>query len=180
MINKRALYIGDSSIWSIKAENYLRCIFLNVDSIQYNYDKDKPPSSINWFGDWIFSFKSDLILPIKTLNSAKEAAINFHPAPPKYRGIGGYNYALQNKDLTYGSTCHYMDEKIDHGEIIDVSFFSISSKESIDSLKDKTAAYCLTQFMSLVTTISNEDDFPHSNYTWSKKLHTRKMLSEVY
>ena len=42
-----------------------------------------------WAGDYIFSFRCPIKIPVEVINSAKFAAINFHPAPPHYRGSGG-------------------------------------------------------------------------------------------
>ena len=58
---------------------------------------------MNWTGDYILSFRSLLILPEKIINNAKIAAINFHPGPPKYRGVGCLNYAVYNNEKYYGN-----------------------------------------------------------------------------
>ena len=47
--------------------------------------------------DYIFVLRSHFILKKKLINQAKYAAINFHPGPPRYRGIGCVNYAIYEK-----------------------------------------------------------------------------------
>ena len=55
--------------------------------------------------------------------------LNFHPAPlPDLKGTGGYNIAILEGLQEYGVSCHYMDETIDTGPIIDVKRFSIDPK----------------------------------------------------
>ena len=68
--------------------------------------------------DWIISFLSPWKIPAELLRCARKGAINFHPAPPKYPGIGGYNYAIWNEDKEYGVTVHEMAEDIDSGKCI--------------------------------------------------------------
>ena len=46
--------------------------------------------------------------------------LNFHPSTPDYRGMGCINFALLTTK-NYGSTAHLIDEKIDHGKIINVT-----------------------------------------------------------
>ena len=47
-------------------------------------------------------------------------AINFHPGPPEYRGVGCVNYAFFDNVKSYGCTAHRINQKIDNGPIIDV------------------------------------------------------------
>ena len=46
--------------------------------------------------DYIISFRSYIILKKKNLSKIKYASLNFHPGPPKYRGIGCANFAIYN------------------------------------------------------------------------------------
>ena len=88
--------------------------------------------------DYIFVLRSHFILKKKLINQAKYAAINFHPGPPRYRGIGCVNYAIYEKSKTYGSTAHIIDEKIDHGKIIDVRLFKVSKTDTVEKVLSKT------------------------------------------
>ena len=45
-------------------------------------------------------------------------AINFHPGPPEFRGIGCANFALLKNSKYYGSTAHVMEAKVDSGPIL--------------------------------------------------------------
>ena len=79
--------------------------------------------------DYIFCFRSFYILKDNILNKVNKAAINFHPGPPEYRGIGCVNYALYENSKFYGCTAHLIDEKVDNGKIIDVKKFNIKKKK---------------------------------------------------
>ena len=52
--------------------------------------------------DFIISYRSSMILKNQDISIANIAAINLHPGPPKYRGIGCLNYALYNNEKKYG------------------------------------------------------------------------------
>jgi methionyl-tRNA formyltransferase len=137
------------------------------------------PAIERWSGDWIISFKSDLILSETVLSRAKKSAINFHPSSTKYRGIGGYHYAIDNADASFGATCHHMNKNIDHGEIIKTVSFDICRNETHDILRQRTAVYCLTLLYEVCTIIADNCDMPRSNESWGEKLYT-KMALQAY
>lgn len=82
------LFIADNSAISKIAYDYVSAFFSSVKGIFWEYGNPHVPALDYWEGEWIFSFKSDLVLPPRIFEKASKAAINFHPAPPKYRGIG--------------------------------------------------------------------------------------------
>ena len=67
-------------------------------------------------------------VPAKLIKNANKIAINFHPGPPEYPGIGCTNYAIYNEDKNYGVTCHIMTDKIDDGLILSVNRFKIEKE----------------------------------------------------
>ena len=60
--------------------------------------------------DFIISYRSSMILKNRDISIANIAAINLHPGPPKYRGIGCLNYALYNNEKKYGFTIHLINK----------------------------------------------------------------------
>ena len=87
-------------ILKLNSKNVFR---INIDQ---NNKKKYIKQLKNWSGDYIFSFRSKYIVPIKILKKTKIAAINFHPGPPNYRGIGCINFSILNNEKFYGLTCH--------------------------------------------------------------------------
>ena len=126
------LYIAESSAWGEIGYKTVSSAFRQVTPVYWSPGMPKPDID-DWHGDWIISFKSDLILPLSVIERAREGAINFHPCPPKYRGLGGYWWALHNGDTSFGVTCHHMDKRIDHGDIIKVEDFPIWQGETVES-----------------------------------------------
>jgi len=78
--------------------------------------------------------------------------INFHPALlPEYKGCAGYNMAILDKLAKWGTSCHYVDEGIDTGSIIDVLEFPIDAEcETAQSLESKTLQAMKSQFICIM------------------------------
>lgn len=113
------------------------------------------------------------------LARAKVAAINFHPGPPEYPGIGCTNFAIYNQESTFGITCHYMAAKVDTGEIIVVRRFPLFKTDSVYSLTQRCYAYVLTLFYEIVSSILEGNPLPKSEETWQRKPYKRKELNEL-
>ena len=128
-------------------QQYIKKRLTDVDVIEGEYGDPYPVIEKNY--DYIISFLCPWILKKKSLKKAK-IAINFHPAPPAYPGIGGYNFAIYNKDNTYGVTCHEMMPMVDSGNIIQVIEFNISLSESVQSLKNKSMEHLTNLFQNIV------------------------------
>jgi methionyl-tRNA formyltransferase len=175
----RILFIADNSVFSKIAYDYVLAFFSSVKSIFWEYGNSFVPFPDDWEGEWIISFKSDLVLPPRILKKATKAAINFHPAPPKYRGIGGYFWALHNADKMYGVTCHHMIEEIDYGSIIAVRYFPVLEGETPMTLKMRAGVYCLSLLNEILELIIQEKELPLSGESWEKKLYTHEDLKNL-
>jgi len=172
------LFIGDCSYWSTVANSLLLTAFVGVDSIFWESGMARQNLVNSWQGDWILSFKSDLVLPSDVLGRARKGAINFHPAPVKYRGIGGYYYCVANKDTHYGVTCHHMGSRIDHGSIIKTVEFEILPSDDSATVRTKAAIYCLELFNSVVSIIAHGRPLPASDKQWANELYTKSELKK--
>lgn len=70
--------------------------------------------------------------------------INFHGAIlPRYKGLFIYNHGLLEGEKEWGVTAHYVNEKFDEGDIIDIKKFKICadtiSVAELEELAQKTA-----------------------------------------
>src|SRR6185312_6782050 len=83
------LYVTERSPWGKLGYEAVAKVFPSVTPVYWSSGMPKPDLS-GWHGDWIIAFKADLILLQQTLDRATKGAINFHPSPPEYRGLGGY------------------------------------------------------------------------------------------
>ncbi len=139
----------------------------------------------NYF-DYIVSFRNFYILKNNLIKRAKYAAINFHPSTPNYRGMGCINFALFDNKKNYGSTAHLIDEKIDHGKIINVTRFKIKKKFSLQTLLKKTHDNMLRQAINIFEILKGNPNKLNSliakskKERWSKKVSTREDMEDFY
>ena len=120
MINSVLFFGRTDCKYSLKIKNFLIKKIKKVDVVIS--DKEKKININKYLKknyDFIFCFRSKFILKKKLLKKST-FPINFHPSLPKYRGVGGANYALYNNDKFFGYTIHLMNKKIDNGFTINV------------------------------------------------------------
>lgn len=165
----------------LKKKNKNNKIFLaKIENIKL------PKNILKWKGDYIFCFRSHYILKKQLINKAKFAAINFHPGPPKYRGIGCVNFAIYNNEKKYGLTAHIISEKIDSGPILDVKRFKIKKNDTVNKLLNKTYDLQIMQFKKIIEKLFynpkniNKLKLKSSNEQWSKKYYKRSDLNWLY
>ena len=186
--NYKILFLGKKNcLFSKKIARELKRYSSKVSCIFHDKKKKNLQKFfLKWSGDYIFSFRSHFIISKDVIDKAKIAAINFHPGPPKYRGIGCVNFSILNDEKTYGSTCHLMTRKIDQGKIIDVKNFKVHRNYNIDSILRKTYQLQYYQFKKVVkklfqnTNNLNKMINKSKKEKWSAKLYTKKQLDELY
>lgn len=172
------LYISEDSAWGKMGYKAAASVFDDITPIYWSPETPKPDLD-DWRGDWIISFKSDLILPLSVIERAEKGAINFHPCPPKYRGIGGYWWAINNGDDSFGVTCHHMNERIDHGDIIKTTEFPIWHEDTVETLRNKAAAASLSLLEEIMQDITADRPLKPSGEQWGRHLYTQKELEEA-
>ena len=175
------LFTSDNQHLSEAAEIYTRNLF-NVQFVG-RYDrrvKHFPKSLISQLTkmkvDYLFNFLSPVIVPRLLLETIKVASINFHPAPPKWPGIGSPSFALYENDKTFGVTAHHMTQKIDAGPIIQVLHFPILLSDTCDSLFARALNYSLILFYEVLKNIDKTGRISTSSELWQKKALTRKQF----
>jgi len=85
------------------------------------------------------------------LETARIAAINFHPAPVEYPGSGCINWALYDNASHYGVTAHLMAEKVDSGPVIECRRFAILPEDGVASLLARTHAQAFALLADVTT-----------------------------
>ena len=79
------------------------------------------------------------IISKKFLENYRKKIINIHPSLlPKFKGLNTFSRILKNKEKKTGCTVHYVNEKLDSGNIILQKSFYINSKDGEEILKQKT------------------------------------------
>ena len=79
------------------------------------------------------------IISSKIIRNYKKKIINIHPSLlPKFKGLNTFSRILKNKEVKTGCTVHYVDEKLDNGNVITQKFFYIKSGNNEYAIKEKT------------------------------------------
>ncbi len=168
---------GDEN--TVLAANYVKQLFPTA-IIVFGERKDKFPQELrDWKGDYVFSYLSPWIIPTSILENTRKGAINWHPGPPEYPGIGCTNFAIYNNEAIFGITCHYMAGKVDTGNVIEVKRFSVLEKDTVYSITQKCYAQILSSFYSILEKIVKREELPSSEEHWTRKPYTRKELNEL-
>lgn len=133
-----------------------------------------------WEGDVIISYLSRWVIPADLLSRARVAAINFHPAPPEYPGIGCNNFALYEGAKEYGVTCHHMAPKVDTGAIIAVSRFPVKDSDGVAEILHDTYECQIALFFEIASLILEGKPLPVSPEKWMRPPFTRKQFNELF
>ena len=176
----RILFIGKKNDANARvASAYLQQIFPKTQVVFGVREEKFPEDLMHWKGDYLFSYLSPWIIPNSLLESAEKGAINWHPGPPEYPGIGCTNFALYNNEKDFGITCHHMLAKVDTGKIIEVRKFKILENDSVYSITQKCYSLILNSFYSVIEKLSNGEPLPVSVDDWTRKPFTRKELDSL-
>ncbi|EKD26228.1 MAG: hypothetical protein ACD_79C01302G0009 [uncultured bacterium] len=162
-------------------EHVIELIKLHVKDPDIKIGKlnDKFPVCLNNEYDIIISYISPWIVPYELISKTKIAAINFHPGPPEYPGIGCTNFAIYNSENEYGITVHHMEKKVDTGKIISVKRFPIFKNDTVYSLSVRCYAYIYVSFVEIFSMILLNKKLPSANERWYRKPYTRKELNDL-
>ena len=85
------------------------------------------------YAKWLQGLSADLlvlhqapILPAEIFSIPRFGTLNIHPSLlPKYRGSNPYFWLYYNLDMVAGITLHYIDEKVDTGDIVAQGSFTL-------------------------------------------------------
>lgn len=124
--------------------------------------------------DFLFNFLSPMIVPAETLRAFRCDAINVHPAPPEWPGVGGASFAIYHNDATFGVTVHRMSPEIDAGEIVRVDRFPVRSDDSCDTLWDRALAASVVPFLETCDVLARDGWIAGSGERWARRATTRR------
>jgi methionyl-tRNA formyltransferase len=174
------LFIGKADdFFSRQAAQFLLLHYPSA-KVVYSIRKNPfPEELLSWNGDIIISYLSQWIIPAALLKNAKIAAINFHPGPPEYPGIGCTNFAIYDQADRFGVTCHHMNAKVDTGKIVAIKTFPIYEADTVYSITQRCYSCILDMFYELLYLLMNGKELPLTNEVWKRKPYLRKQLNEL-
>ena len=176
----KILFIGKADdLFSRQAADFILTHYPSAKIIFSARQQPFPQELLTWKGDLVISYLSQWIIPKILLERAAIAAINFHPGPPEYPGIGCTNFAIYNGADEFGVTCHHMVSKVDTGDIIAVNRFPVYQSDTVYSITQRCYSDILNMFYEVVSKLMNGEDLPASDETWKRKPYLRKELDDL-
>jgi methionyl-tRNA formyltransferase len=175
----KVLYLTRKNIkYQKNIHKILKKKFSNINVVYSKKTGETLSKKFNVSYDYVFSYRSYIILKKDFLKKVKFSAINFHPAPPKLRGFAPASFAIIKKLKKFGSTIHIMNDKIDNGRILDVKLFSINENINIKKLLKLTYQ---NQYEQIKIFLDKYDSIINSknNYKWSKKIYYKKNIDDL-
>lgn len=175
----KALFLGKKNDpYSSKAAEKLQAAIKDCEIHSGNRLSSWPSLKTGVY-DYVISYLSPWIVPAELLHTTRVAAINFHPGPPEYPGIGCTNFALYEGVSQFGVTCHHMVPRVDTGKIILVKRFPIESNDTVDSLTQRCYLNIAKLFEVIVDYILKEAALPVSEEKWQRRPFLRKELNAL-
>jgi len=97
------------------------------------------------------------VLKAPMLQAFPRRIINIHPSLlPKFPGLEAWKQALDARESVSGCTVHYVDEKIDHGDIIAQQQVPILPNDSAETLHARIQAAEHELYPAVIEKISRE------------------------
>jgi len=160
---------------AIPAANYAR-EFFEVRQVQWHLRSEKRLREICAPADYLLNFLSAPYVP-SWERSKYRMAINFHPAPPEYPGVGSASRALYDGRTEHGVTAHLMDDQYDHGLILRTRRFPIEKGWGYRQLFDRALDESLLLFVDICRLLSSSILAPLRHVEWSGPAMTRRQFS---
>lgn len=128
--------------------------------------------------DFILNFLSPVVVPQSVLRGARIAAVNFHPAPPRWPGVGSASFALYEGDKEFGVTAHLMTAKVDSGPILRSISFPVLPEDDCELLWSRALHHSLTLFYDVAFDLAMKGNVVPSGARWERPAITRKQFEQ--
>jgi methionyl-tRNA formyltransferase len=117
-----------------------------------------PPPDV----DVVISFLFWKLIREPLISLGRIGCLNFHPAPlPDLRGLGGYNIAILEGREQWGVSCHFVDERYDTGDLVEVERFPIEPEtETAFSLDLRSQERLLALFQRVMAQALAGEELP--------------------
>ncbi len=176
----KVLFIGKAdNFYARVAADFIQMHFENPTIVFSKRSAPFPDELYEWKGDLLISYLAQWIIPNRLLANADLAAINLHPGPPEYPGIGCTNFAIYNGEKEFGITCHHMLSKVDSGSLIAVRRFPVFETDTVYSITQRSYVEILHLFFELISGLLQGKNLPESKETWTRQPYKRKDLDEL-
>jgi len=173
----KPILLTKTTPWCRAASEFF--LALRPDAMVFAGENGDPMPEALREASMIVSFLSPWIVPASALEACAGPAVNFHPAPPEYPGIGCYNFALYDAAPLYGATCHHMSPVPDTGRLVAVRRFPMYPVDTVSLLKERTMVHLLALFYEIAALLAQDAPLPECPETWARKPYLRRELDEL-
>ena len=119
--------------------------------------------------DWLININSTVIFPNEVLGAPEQGAINMHPGLlPEYAGLHTHQWAIRNGEEEFGATIHYIEEKLDIGDMISQVVIPIKDSDTGMSLFIKCIKAGTEGMRSVIQMILDNEHLPRIKQDLSK------------
>tara|TARA_Y100000590_G_C15746673_1_gene1022317 strand:+ start:6017 stop:6937 length:921 start_codon:yes stop_codon:yes gene_type:complete len=135
------------------------CKKKNINCFNFkNINSKKSLKILEKFRSDIFvSMSYNQIFKKNFMISMKKKIINCHAgALPYYRGRSPINWAIINGEKQIGITTHFVNSKIDRGDILDQKFIKILKNDNFKTILQKCYTICPMQLYKVLKKIKNK------------------------
>lgn len=143
-----------------------------------NWGDPLPRAAEEWEGDLILSYCSRWVVPDALIQRTK-LALNFHPGPPEYPGIGGLNWAIYEGKTTFGVTCHHIARVVDSGDIVETRRFPLLDTDNVEELFRRTHLHLECLAYDVMARLYQGQQLGQSGERWSPNARKRKELNAM-
>ena len=154
-------FIIDFVVLRNKIDKKILKFYKKKKLVHFNFKNINSKKNINilkkFNSDLLISMSYNQIFKKIFFKIMKKKIINCHAgALPFYRGRSPINWAIINGERKIGITTHFVDLKIDNGDIIEQKFLKIKKKDTFKTILEKCYIACPKQLYGVIRKIRNK------------------------
>lgn len=151
-------------------------LLVHVPSLDYLDEISQRPD----FHMRLIAFCTGTVVPARIVERLAYNCFNFHPGPPERPGYMPAPFALRERARDYGVTFHFMTPRVDEGEIVEVTRFTISEGDDQEAIETKAYKALLAMVIRRAANLADVDfRFTPGGEKWSGIKTTRKDLEKL-
>jgi len=105
----------------------------------------------------LIAYCTSVIVPASVIEALPGPAYNFHPGPPTYPGSHAASFAIYDGADLFGVTAHVMEERVDAGPLVQVTWFEMPDGIKFMELEMMAYQAMFTMFNELAPHLANDD-----------------------
>ena len=106
------------------------------------------------------------VLSKKQINNSPIGILNFHHSYKlKYKGRHCATWVIRNNEKIHGSSMHFIDEKLDSGDIVDTDFFKVKDSDTAEAIFKKANAIGLSLLKKNFEKIVNKESIKYKSHS---------------